>query len=391
MTMPPAEQIDVAEVYTLIKGVTVISRPEGIVQIGSEPPAAVLLHHPPPHANSILRGLDGTVPLLAVLIRHRADVSTWTALLADLRDARLLIPVARVPGAQPGRPMAESERDSLVQRHGMAAARVALQARHDAVVVVRGSGRTATAIATALLVSGVGHVHQQPDRVPRLAELPDQAPGREDLPWRSPPGSADPKAEYAGPGLSGQAAPGSAVKAAAALLATHLRRVAPGARVHAPPAHLRVALTVLAGDGPPSPSLAAELTDHRLPHLAVRAGLITAVVGPLVLPGRSSCLLCALRHRTELDGGRAEVEQSMRCEVVMPPAQLVAAASVLAVNEVLDHLDGITVPTTVDGTVEWQLGAVGPRRRSWSRHPDCGCRRDHAPLHPVKRSEAWPR
>jgi hypothetical protein len=104
------------------------------------------------------------------------------------------------------------------------------------------------------------------------------------------------------------------------------------------------------------------------------------VVGPLVLPGRSSCLLCALRYRTELDDGRAEVEQGMRREVLVPPAQLVTAAAVVAVNEALDHLDGISVPITVDGTVEWQLGTFAPRRRSWNIHPECGCRRDPEPL-----------
>ena len=385
MTPRRAGPIDVAEVYTLIKGITVIGRSAGTVQIGSEPPAAVLLHHPPPHAVSILRGIDGTSPLSAVLVRYRADVRIWTSLLEDLRDARLLVPVTQWTFARlPGGPNLESERDSLVQRHGVPVARLALQARHDALVVVRGSGRVATAIATALLDSGVGHVHQQPDRALRLAELPDPASAAGLLPTvRSPSTPQDSDAPRAAVDRR-DGTQGAAVKAAGALLAAHLRRVAPDARVHAPAAHLRVALTVLAGDGPPSPSLAAELTDRRLPHLAVRAGLITAVVGPLVLPGRSSCVLCALRYRTESDGGRPEVEEGMRREVVLPPAQLVTAASWLAVNEVLDHLEGITVPATVDGTVEWQLGTFAARRRSWSVHPDCGCRRDAGPRSPVR-------
>lgn len=375
MTTPrQAGPIDPAEVYTLVKGLTVISRNAGTVQLGSEPPAAVVLHHAPPHAVSILRGLDGTTPLGAVLARYRADVQVWTTLLEDLRDARLLVPATTESFVVlPGGPVLEPERDSLVQRYGIAVARLVLQARHDAVVVVRGSGRVATAIAAGLLASGVGHVHQQPDRVLRLAEHPDFSPvlGSDLL------GSAGGRLAR---GRPVEFAPGSAVKATGALLAAHLLRVAPEAKVHAPPAHLRVALTVLVGDGPPSPSLAAELTGRRLPHLAVRAGLLTAVVGPLVLPGRSSCLLCALRYRTELDDGRAEVEQGMRREVLLPPAQLVTAAAALAVNEALDHLDGISVPITVDGTVEWRLGTFAPRRRSWDIHPDCGCARDLAPV-----------
>ena len=82
MTSPrEPEPIDLARVYTLIKGVLVIGRSAGSVQIGDEPPAALLLHHPPPHAVGILRGLDGTVALSAVLARYRADVRVWTTLL----------------------------------------------------------------------------------------------------------------------------------------------------------------------------------------------------------------------------------------------------------------------------------------------------------------------
>jgi hypothetical protein len=233
MTTPRhAGPIDLAEVYTLTKGLTVISRSAGSVQLGSEPPAAVVLHHPPPHAVDILRGLDGTTPLSAVLTRHRADILVWTALLADLRDARLLVPAGQEAFAGSiGGPIHEPERDSLVQRHGIGVARLVLQARRDAVVVVRGSGRVATAIATALLSSGVGHVHQQPDRVLRLAELPDGERVVGTVPWRPAAGSL--------PRRQDEVDPASAVKAAGALLAAHLRRVAPDAKVHAPPAHLR--------------------------------------------------------------------------------------------------------------------------------------------------------
>ena len=389
MTTPRQEPpIDPTEIYTLLKGLPVIGRSDGSVQIGLDPPAAVLLQDAPPHAVGILRSLDGTAPLAAVLARYRADARLWTDLLHGVRSAGLLVPGGQwtFPGLSGGPPF-EPERDSLVLRHGIETARLVLQARRDAVVVVRGSGLVATAVATALLAAGVGHVHQQADRVLRLAEQPAGVPPPDAATARTPltPGSADRRPRSPHTELRPESAPplpsrpdvgsGAAVKAAGAVLTAHLARVAPDARVRAPAAHLRVTLTVLAGDGPPAPSLAAELIGRRLPHLSVRAGLVHAVVGPLVLPGRSSCLLCALRHRTELDSGRAEVEQGMRRDVLVPPAQLVAAASMLAVNEALDHLDGLTVPTTVDGTVEWRIGSLVPRRRSWSVHPDCGCAR----------------
>lgn len=387
--------IDAAHVYTLIKGLPIIARSDGSVQIGTEPPAAVLMKDAPPHAVGILRSLDGTAPLGDILARYRADGRLWTDLLGGVRAAGLLVPGAQWSFAGlPGGPALEPERDSLVQRHGTEIARMVLQSRRDAVVVVRGSGLVATAIATALLASGIGHVHQQADRVLRLAEQPRRPPAVDDTTTASPrtstgrsrsPGTllrsanAPSTAAASPPRPHTELPAGAAVKAAGAVLAAHLGRIAPHARVHAPPSHLRVTLTVLAGDGPPSPSLAAELTGRRLPHLAVRAGLISAVIGPLVLPGRSSCLLCALRHRTEVDASRSEVEQGMRLEVVLPPAQLVAAAATVAVNEALDHLDGLIVPATVDGTVEWRIGSLAPRRRSWPVHPECGCGRVTAP------------
>jgi hypothetical protein len=37
-------------------------------------------------------------------------------------------------------------------------------------------------------------------------------------------------------------------------------------------------------------------------------------------------------------------------------------------------LDNVDVPATLDGTLEWTLRDLSPRRRSWGRHPECGCR-----------------
>ncbi len=357
VTESAAELINLGGVYTLIRGVQIVARSDDTVQIGSEAPRWLLLHHPPANAVSILKALNGTRALGDVLDRQRADPLLWRRLLTRLRDARLLVPAAdwSFPGMEPG-PFLEPERDSLVHRHGIAVARRVLQARQDAVVVVRGSGRVATAVATSLAVSGLGHVHQQPDRALRPADLPP-------FETAAPTAGADRVTHHVG----------SATRADASLLAANLHRAAPNIHVHAPAAHHRVSLVVLAGDGPPAPSLAAELTGQRIPHLAVRAGLTSATVGPFVLPGRSSCLVCALRQRTDRDGGRPAFEEGLRLELVVPPARLVCAAAALGVADALDHLDGITVPSTVDGTVEWLLGDRTPRRRSLTVHPDCGC------------------
>lgn len=370
MTAQLAESIDLDDVYLLISGVPVVARGDDTVQIGSEPPNCLILHRAPARSVSILRQLDGTRSVATVLRANGADPVLWRGLLTRLKETRLLVASAdwSFP-ALPAGPFLEPERDSLVHRHGVFVARRVLQARKDAVVVVRGSGRIATAVASFLAASGLGHVYQQPDRALRLADLPEPGPA-------GPFGAASSggPAQH-GPHPSKVTSMTAPTRADAAALAANLRRVAPNLNVNHPAPHHPVDLVVLAGDGPPAPALAAELTQRRVPHFAIRAGLTRAVVGPFVLPGRSSCLGCALRQRSALDGGRARFEEGLRLELVVPPARLVCTAAAFAVSDALDHLDGITVPSTLDGTLEWSLGDLAPRRRTWAMHPDCGCHR----------------
>ncbi len=370
-----AQTIDLSRAYSLIRGVAVIARSPTAVQIGSEPPRCVVVQNAPPNTVDILRRLNGTTPVRQILQQYSGDARIWGPLLSQLRDIHLLVRAEQwsFPGVQPG-PYLEAERDSLVHRHGVEVARQVLRARRDAVVVVRGSGRVATAVATSLAVAGLGHVHQEPDRPLRLADLPSADGGAR--PTRDPYGPAGRTAVAGGSSGSAQRRvrndPGPP-PTDAALLAANLRRLAPNVQVHRPAAHLKVALMVLAGDGPPAQSLAAELTGRRIPHLAVRAGLTTAVAGPFVLPGRSSCLLCASRLRTELDAERPALDPADPAGLIVPPTALVCVAAAMAVGDALDHIDGTAVPGTVDGTLEWRLGELGPRRRSWAVHPDCGC------------------
>ena len=372
MTARRTAPLDLTGVYTLISGAPVVARSSTVVQVGRESSRSLVLHHAPTHSVQILTSLDGTVSAGDVLRRYQADQRLWSELLGRLLDAELLVPAAdwAFPGVGAG-PFLEPERDSLVHRHGVAVARRVMQGRQDAIIVVRGSGRVATSVATSLALAGIGHIHQQPDRALRLTDLPD---------FPAPSRTAAPSHGGDRPGIPGAAThdlaaarTGVPTRADSARLAANLRRVAPSVKVHAPAAHHRVGLVVLAGDGPPAPSLAAELTRSCTAHLAVCAGLGAAVVGPLVLPGRSSCLICALHSRADLDGTRPAFEEGLRREFVVPPVQLVCSITALAVTDVLDHLDGINVPTTVDGTLEWRLGERAPRRRSWTVHPKCGC------------------
>jgi len=101
-------------------------------------------------------------------------------------------------------------------------------------------------------------------------------------------------------------------------------------------------------------------------------------VGPLVLPGRSSCSRCHDLHRADRDPGWPSVAAQLAgtarprgpaaCDVVLATA--VAAHAGL---QALAYLDGDPAPPAVDGTIEVALSDGSVRRRSWTRHPACGC------------------
>ncbi|TDC51359.1 hypothetical protein E1212_12245 [Jiangella ureilytica] len=120
---------------------------------------------------------------------------------------------------------------------------------------------------------------------------------------------------------------------------------------------------------------AAELLRLGVPHLLAHVIELTGVVGPLVLPGVSSCLRCHDLHRTGRDPHWPLVlDQAMRRPPPEPAcdAALAAVVAGLAATQVLAHLDGF-VPAAVDGTMEVTLPSGLPRRRTWTRHPGCGC------------------
>jgi bacteriocin biosynthesis cyclodehydratase domain-containing protein len=98
-------------------------------------------------------------------------------------------------------------------------------------------------------------------------------------------------------------------------------------------------------------------------------------VGPLVVPGRTSCLRCADLHRRDRD----PAWDALAVQLAVPPrhgaaSDVAVAALVGAVAAVhaLAFLDG--QPTaTAGGTLEMHLPDWRLRRRSWPPHPDCRC------------------
>jgi hypothetical protein len=138
---------------------------------------------------------------------------------------------------------------------------------------------------------------------------------------------------------------------------------------------------LLALEDPVPVDLRNALLAAHLPHLVATVRETTGVVGPLVLPGRSSCLMCHDLTRADRDPAWPQLAAQLATEPspfaeprrVRPcDAVLATAEAVHAVLQALTFLAGGT-PSTLDGTLEIGLPEGTVRRRSWRRHPACGC------------------
>jgi hypothetical protein len=99
------------------------------------------------------------------------------------------------------------------------------------------------------------------------------------------------------------------------------------------------------------------------------------VVGPLVIPGLTSCLRCADLHRLDRDPGWTALAVQLTLPHRQADASPVCLATMLgglAAAQALTFLDG-GQPATIEGTLEWEPPDWRLRRRSWPTHPDCDC------------------
>lgn len=157
-----------------------------------------------------------------------------------------------------------------------------------------------------------------------------------------------------------------------ALLGRAGMRVAP-----APPGDLLVLVAV----GEPSRDRLDGWVREDVPHLVVRLVEGAAVVGPLVVPGRSACLRCLDAHHADDDPvWPLLVEQYARAAsrdradgVPEPLDPAVATVAVgWAAREVAAYVEG-GCPLTRDATLTIPEGAGPPEVRAWRAHPRCGC------------------
>lgn len=280
------------------------------------------------------RHVDDLLALLArsgVLEDAAADHRVLASLSQEERD-RLAPDVAAASIARPG----EDGGVSVISR------------RRSRVVAVHGAGRVGASLVTLLAAAGVGALVVEDAAAAQPADV-------------CPAGL--------GPGDVGARRQDAAVQAA--------RRLAASLRASLPAGRRTPDLAVLAGEPAQDGRLVERLVRGGVPHLFARVRDATGVVGPLVLPGRSSCQRCHDLHRTDRDPAwpsvTAQLSAASRhrlspCDVVLATA--VAAHAAL---QVLAYLDGDPAPPAVDGTLEIAQADGRLRRRSWAPHPACGC------------------
>ena len=119
-------------------------------------------------------------------------------------------------------------------------------------------------------------------------------------------------------------------------------------------------------------AISTTLTQADHPHLVIRPRAQGAVVGPLVVPGQTSCLHCGDLARTRTDPAWPRMLAQL-CRTAGTWEPLAADwAAAIAATQVLGHLAGRSVPVAAAtlelGPVDWQW-----RRRVWPADPACGC------------------
>lgn len=132
------------------------------------------------------------------------------------------------------------------------------------------------------------------------------------------------------------------------------------------------------------PRLLRECHTARVAHLPVRVRDGTGLVGPLVIPGVTSCLVCVDLHRTDRDPAWPALAAQLREVVGVADRPTLLATAALALDQLRQVISGVrsagsppAPPATLDTTFEVDVSSPSISARRWPRHPLCGCWRRH--------------
>ncbi|TFV66370.1 UNVERIFIED_ORG: thiamine biosynthesis protein ThiF [Bacillus sp. AZ43] len=320
----------------------------GAMQVGGVDAAGLLLAPGGAEMAALLRGLDGRRTQRAVLgdaAERGMDADAVARVLDGLRSLGLLVDLDAVDLlASDAGPAADaraaSELPAALTRPG------AWRARRQAVVVVEGATRVGTPLAAMLSASGVGRVSVRDHGVTAAGDAVVGGLSADDE------------------GRPRSLAAADAVRRANPL--ADLRPVAPDATAD---------LVVLARPWAASDPLAAGVHRSGVPHLVATVRGQTGVVGPLVVPGVTSCLRCADLWRRDADPRWPALAAQLTASEAPPTGSTVTCllTAATAAYQVLAYLDGSAAPSSLSATLELSPPHPIPRIRPWPAHPGCGC------------------
>ncbi|MQA11207.1 MAG: hypothetical protein GEU98_22135 [Pseudonocardiaceae bacterium] len=337
----------------LLAGLPVLGRRGGELQIGLDPRHAMVISGLPKGVAEILRQLDGSRTSDAVLDAAGEHAGAMCDVLAGLTEAGLLEDAAGAPRPAPCQLRQDAVAAVLRAKHNVDVGRGAgrlrrtgdalIDARARGYVRVIGDGRLAIGIACSLAGAGVGRVRVQAEGRVRQEDL----------------GCGYTSTDL---GMHRSRAAARAIRAAATGTPRHRSRSGPE-------------LVVLADAAVPLPDLVHPLVAECVPHLLVHVREGRGLVGPLVVPGRTSCLRCADLHRADRDPCWPTVAGQLAGRAL--PADLAGATATVAfaAGQVLALLERTpSVPPPVwNAQVEVDPFACAVRRTAWPPHPACGC------------------
>ncbi len=343
-------------------------RGETTLQLGVDAEHAVVLAGLDGPQVELLGQLDGTRTTddLVKAAGSRGVAAAVVEELVTALEARGMLVDAAAPAHTASLPPVERQRlgpDLAAWSLGPGKVeRAVLAVRRRSTVVVEGAGRLGAALVGLLAAGAVG----------RLLVADEHDVGAGDL----GPGGHRAAALGAGRAASAASSAGGAAPSTRVSAARTPPRYGPGGD--------RPDLVVLSPDGPvPAAGRCGQLLADGVPHLVATTFERVAVVGPLVLPGRSPCATCLELHRVDRDSGWSTVAAQLSggsspvngvrgpaaCDIV-----LATLAAALAATAALAYLDEPTRPHELSGAlVQVRPPALRARRRSWSVHPACGC------------------
>lgn len=159
-------------------------------------------------------------------------------------------------------------------------------------------------------------------------------------------------------------------------------RVKHSSQPHAAVSAAEADLVVLSDNLVVDPRMLRDLHSNGVAHLAVRVRDGTGLVGPLVIPGVTSCLGCADLHRRDRDAAWPAVAAQLRDTVGVADRATVLATAALALSQVnrvigavrgSDADDDAAPPPVLNATLEFDVHAGSLVTRHWPRHPLCPC------------------